>query len=181
MSNVTIVLRRVKNMPWAKLAHERIKSMYQTIFAEVSDKFRKPDILAKEALIRAELLKRDFTKRQLVILSFIGTFSYLYGKETAIVPKLKDFSIAGISPTKITDELTKLVEMGIITWERGKDTNEFAINDPREWQASYHSTYNDIRSRELFALNLKHAGVSPDADTIIEKAIAEDERRRSLL
>lgn len=156
-------------MPWAKLTYERLQTVYPKIldklFAMRSDR----NLVAIEALIRAEILKRNFTKRQLTILSLIVTFSFQYGKESALIPKLKDFSIAGISATKVKDELTKLVEMKVITWERGKDTNEFSINDPRIWTAPYHSTYNDVRSRELFLLNLKHAGVTFDLDAIMEE------------
>jgi hypothetical protein len=161
-------------MEWTNVSRERIKTFYTELF----DKNRnKDELLVKDILIRAEILKRNFTKRQLTILSLIVTFSFLYGKETALIPKLKDFELTGLSATKIKDELTKLVEMNIITWERGKDTNEFSINDPCEWKAAYHSTYNDIRASELFFLNLKHAGVTLDIDSIKEKAITEEERR----
>jgi hypothetical protein len=166
-------------MPWAKLSFERIQTIYPKLLDELFEARRKPNLIAMEVLIRAEILKRNFSKRQLTILSFIVTFSFQYGKESALIPKLKDFQIAGISPTKVKDELTKLVEMNVITWERGKDTNEFSINDPRDWTVTYHSTYNDIRSRELFFLNLKHAGVTFDLDAIKDKAITEDERRQS--
>jgi hypothetical protein len=149
-------------MPWANQTNERIQTLYRGIVEEKAVNNRDFDQIVKEMLVRAEILKRDFTKRQLVILSLIVTFSYFYGKDSAIIPKLKDFELAGISATKVTGELTKMVEMGVITWIRGKDTNEFSINDPREWKAAYHKKYNDGRSRELFALNLKHAGITLD-------------------
>jgi hypothetical protein len=163
-------------MPWAKQTHERIMTVYKEIIEKVAVKDRNMELAVNELLVRAEILKRDFTKRQLVIMSYIITFSYFYGKESALIPKLKDFSLAGISPTKVKDELVKLEEMQVITWVRGKGYNEFSINDPREWKAEYHSSYDDARSKELFFLNLKHAGVSFDLDAIKEKAMTEDER-----
>ena len=162
-------------MPWAEHTHERILTIYKEIVEEYALKNRDMDLAIKEMLVRAELLKRDLTKRQLVILTYIMTFSYFYGKESALIPKLKDFSLAGISPTKIKDELLKLEEMHIIEWKRGKDYNEYSINDPREWTAAYHSNYDDRRSKELFFLNLKHAGVTFDLDAIKKKAMKDDE------
>jgi hypothetical protein len=64
----------------------------------------------------------------------------------------------------------------VIDWNRGKDSNEFSINDPREWKASYHKNYDDDRSKELFFLNIKHAGVSFDIEAIKKKVFTEDER-----
>jgi len=153
-------------MPWAEQTHQRIATVYKELFEEVL-KVPNADISIKQWLIRVELLRRDFTKRQLTILSFIITFSYFYGKESAIIPKLKDFERAGISQTKVKDELTKLVDMKVLEWKCGKDTNEFRITDPREWKTPYHSSYNDARSRELFFLNLRHAGVNTDLDDLI--------------
>lgn len=162
-------------MTWAKQTHERILTVYKEILEEYAMKNRNMDLAISEVLIRAEFLKRDFTKRQLVILTYIMTFSYFYGKESALIPKLKDFSLAGISPTKVKDELTKLEELRVITWKKGKGYNEYSINDPREWEAAYHSNYDDVRSKELFFLNLKHAGATFDLDAIKKKVIKEDE------
>jgi hypothetical protein len=161
-------------MPWAKMTHERIITVYKELFDKLILKERDVDLAIKEVLIRTEILKRDFTKRQLSILSLIMTFSYFYGKEYAWIPKLKDFSLAGVSQTKIKDELTKLVGMNVITWHRGKDTNEYAINDPRYWTTPYQSGYDDLRSRELFFLNLKHAGIPFDVDALMKKVMADD-------
>jgi hypothetical protein len=161
-------------MPWAKLTRERIETVYKELFDKIVMKERSLELSIKEVMIRTEILKRDFSKRQLTILSVILTFSYFYGKESAWIPKLKDFSIAGVSPTKIKDELTKLVDMNVITWYRGKDTNEFEINDPTEWKTPYHSGYDDRRSRELFFLNLKHAGIPFDIDELAKKVMSDD-------
>ena len=156
-------------MPWAKLTHERINTVYKDVFDKIVIKERDRELAIREVMIRMDILKRDFSKRQLTILNVIMTFSYFYGKESAWIPKLKDFSLAGISPTKIKDELEDLVKKGVITWHRGKDSNEFAINDPREWTTPYHSSYDGNRASELFLLNLKHADIPVDVEAIMEK------------
>lgn len=165
-------------MSWAKQSYERVQTIYAKIYDAIAVKTN-AELKAREVLIRGEVLRRKFSKRQLTILTFINSFSYLYGKESAIIPKLKDFEIAGISATKVKDELTKLVEMGVITWARHKDTNEFSINDPRGWTLPYHSLYNDIRSRELIAINLKHAGVTSEVLSKLKNELEEEKRRQT--
>jgi hypothetical protein len=63
--------------------------------------------------------------------------------------------------------LQNLVEIDIISWE--KETNEFGIKDPRFWKAKKNYGYKRERARELFLLNLKHAGI--DANSIIKKSL----------
>jgi hypothetical protein len=146
-------------MPWAKMTHERMNSVYTKLLEDIHDgKHRTMDFTIKEMLVRAEFLKRDFTKRQLKILSMIFTLSFQYGKEWALIPKMKDFELAGISKIKIRSEIDQLLEMRVIEWNH--DENTFSIKNPLEWTAPYHSGYNDERSRELFLLNLKHANIN---------------------
>jgi hypothetical protein len=115
-----------------------------------------PNLLKKEILIRAEILKRDFTKRQMNIIGAIFLFSYAYGKEWALIPKMKDFELAGISSIKIRSEIDQLVDMGVVKWNQ--EENLFRITNPSEWTTKYHSGYSEIRSKELIALNLQHFG-----------------------
>ncbi|MDY7043627.1 replication protein [Virgibacillus sp. M23] len=114
-------------------------------------------LVFNSVMINTELLKRDFTKRQRSILVFIYNLSLSIGKERAIIPKLQDFELCGISKTKIKDELDKLIELNVISWD--KDSNYFQIINPREWKAPYHQGYNDARSQALFLLNLDDAGI----------------------
>jgi hypothetical protein len=167
-------MRMRATLSWAENTHDRIQTIYKELFDNYVVTNRNHEFWLREVMVKAELLKRDFTKRQLSIISAIITFSYPYGKASALIPKLKDFALAGVLPTKIASELTKLVNLNVITWERGKDSNEFSINDPREWLASYHNHYNDIRSRELFFLNLKHAGIPLDIEAMRRKAFADE-------
>lgn len=152
-------------MPHAKKTHERTEKVYRHLLKDfIIQANTNYEIKLKELLVRAEIQKRDFTKRQLNILSTIISFSFNYGKESALL-KPSDFSLTGISVKKINDELTKLIEMKVIQWDR--DFNEFRIEEPRFWQAPYHKFYDDKRSQELFLLNLKHAGY--DTEQLLEK------------
>jgi hypothetical protein len=150
-------------MNWAGDTQGRFMKVYKGIIDEhyksVSD-----DITFRELLVRAEILKRDFTKRQKNIIWMIFTFSFPYGKYHAVIPKLKDFELCGVSKTKIKEELNRLVELNVLSWDEG--LNKFEIKSPVEWEAPYHYGYNDPRSVELFILNLKDSGV--DITPILE-------------
>jgi hypothetical protein len=153
-------------LPWAKNTYERTVKVYKDFLYDVLINHHQDiEMTAKELLIRGEILKHDFTKRQMVIIMFIMTFSYNYGKETAYIPKLKDFAIAGISERKIKNEIDKLLKMNVIEWN--KDECLFSFKEPRFWNAPYNVGYNDNRSQELFLMNLDHAGI--DVSLIIEK------------
>lgn len=152
-------------MSWADETYERTMQIYKYVLKDfILEANADFDIKLKEILVRAEMQKRDFTKRQLNIISLILIFSYGYGKETALL-KPNDFSITGVDNKKIKEELTKLIKMRVIHWE--KDFNEFKLEDIKFWKAPYHSLYDDDRSQELFHLNLKHAGV--DIGLLLEK------------
>lgn len=153
-------------MPWAKNTYERTIKVYINVLEDlIINHHRDIELTAKELLIRGEILKHDFTKRQMIIIMFIITFSYNYGKESAYIPKLQDFEVAGISKRKIKTEIEKLLEMNVITWN--KEEKLFSIQEPKFWTAPYNYGYNDDRSRELFILNLEHAGF--DTSLVIKK------------
>jgi hypothetical protein len=154
-------------MPWAKLTYDRTVNVYKDLLEDTLMNHQKDiDLIIRELLVRGEILKHDFTKRQLTILMFIITFSFNYGKEKAYIPKLQDFEIAGISKKHIKNELNKLMEMNVVTWDQEEKT--FSIQEPRFWiNCPYNAGYNDARSQELFVLNLQHAGI--DVIPIIQK------------
>jgi len=148
-------------MPWAKLTHERTMKVYKELLGDFIVKANSNvDLKIKEVMIRSEMQKRDFTKRQMNILSTIITLSFVFGKETAIL-KPSDYALTGVPVKKIQEELSKLLEMNVITWD--KDFNEFGINDITVWTAPYHNHYVDKRTQELFFINLRHAGVEVEA------------------
>jgi hypothetical protein len=143
-------------MPWAKLCYDEVTGMYAEILPKIGElKFKKPYIPQLELMVRAEVLRRDFTKRQLKIISMILSFSYYVGKEKAIIPKMQDWELCGINKIKARSELTQLANMNVIEWN--EEENSFAFKDIREWEVKYHSGYNHNRMLELFDLNWKDA------------------------
>lgn len=154
-------------MPWSRLTYDETLRIYSELMSEVYGKNGKMDIdlIIKELVVRAEMFKYDFTKRQMTIIMFIITFSFNIGKEVAYIPKLNDFYIAGISPTKVKSELEKLVKMDVIHWDQKENT--FQIKDTREWLVPLNIGYSDARAIELYFKNLDHVGV--DVVKLIEK------------
>jgi hypothetical protein len=145
-------------LPWAKNSYDRIHTLYSSVIPKIGEvKFQNKEIPEVEMLIRAEVLRRDFTKRQMKIISMILTLSFYIGKKRAIIPKMQDWEICGINKIKARAELTQLVELNVIEWDEEK--NIFSIIDPREWKVKFHSGYNDERAKDLFILNLKDSGV----------------------
>jgi hypothetical protein len=151
---------------WRETTYRRVVNVYKDLLKDsILSIETNLDLKIKEYMIRAEIQKRDFTKRQLNILSLIITFSFNYGKEAALL-QISDFALTGLSVKKCRGELDQLIDMGVITWNT--DFNEFSINDPLQWNnVPYHKHYDDKRSQELFFLNLRHAGV--DINPILEK------------
>lgn len=152
-------------MPWAKI-YERNVEAYQTILEDLIPKRRKSmDLIVKEQLIRGNLLKHNFTKRQWIIIMFVLSFSFNHAKEWAYIPRLVDFEVAGISKFKIKAEIDKLLEMGILEWKQ--EEHLFRIQEPKFWRAPLNMGYKEQRGRELYMLNLRHAGI--DTTDIEEK------------
>jgi hypothetical protein len=151
-------------MPWGNFTYYDTLSVYSDLLNEAYGK-REIDLIIKESVVRAEMFKYDFTKRQMIIIMFIITFSYNCWKDVAYIPKLKDFSIAGISPTKIKQELDRLVDMNVIEWNRKENT--FRIKDTRLWEVPYNSGYNDKAAIDLYFKNLEHSGM--DVSKLIKK------------
>lgn len=144
-------------MPWAKISSDEIDFFMDVLRRIGAKKIKNPETTKRELLIRGEVLRRNFTKRQMNILSFILSFSLYLGKEKAIIPKMRDFEIAGIGKDKIRQELIQLVELKVLNWNQ--EEKSFAILDPWEWRVKYHAGYNHERGIELFLLNLNDAGI----------------------
>jgi hypothetical protein len=153
-------------MPWKKLSFERQIKLYKGALEEIQNKNAvDSDMLIKGFLLHAEILKHDFTKRQISILMGLYTYSYALYKETTYVEKLSDFSLVGISITKIKSELQKLEDMNVLHWDR--ENNLFSIKDFHEWDVPYRTGFSEERARIVFAQNIEHAGV--DLSAMIEK------------
>jgi len=91
------------------MTYERVLELHSDVLKNAdgeisSERF---DIYLKEMIIRNEIMKHDFTKRQLNIMTFIANHSFAFMKDFAVVPKLKDFELCGVSVKHIKDELKK--------------------------------------------------------------------------
>lgn len=146
-------------MPWSHVSTDRMRKIYQTIAEDFLD-VKDPDMVACEMFIRAEVLKRDFTKRQMNIINLICDLSYVYGKKSALITNMQDFEQCGVSKTKIRDELDKLIECSIVDWN--KETNEFTLKDPTLWEVPYHSGFSGNRVRKMLIDTLEHSGYSTE-------------------
>jgi hypothetical protein len=83
-------------MIWKKLSFEQQIELYKAALEEITIKNAvDSDMIIKGLLVRAEILKHDFTKRQMSILMGIFTYSYALYKESTYVEKLSDFLFDG--------------------------------------------------------------------------------------
>lgn len=143
-------------MPWKNLTHEQTVNAYKELFLDIQS-LSDIDIIIKGFLIRSEIFRHDFSKRQNLILMFIVTYSYLYGKEWALIPKLMDFELCGVGRTHIKKELIKLQKLNVVDWK--PEENLFNIKDPRGWGVPYNASYNEDRNKDIITMNLAHAGI----------------------
>lgn len=152
-------------MAWADLTYDQKIEIYKELFQEQIALPRTTELAIFEMMVRASILRHKFTKRQLVILEFIMTLSFEFQKRDALIPKLQDFELAGVSKKKITEELKKLLDMNVINWD--KEMHLFSIVDPRGWDTPYNAGYNQDRARDLFYLNMVEAGI--DIQPLLQK------------
>jgi hypothetical protein len=155
--NKPILIEKGDKMSWAELTYDQKIEIYKEIFKESMESPRNADLVIQEMMIQAHLLSHDFTKRQLVIITFILTLSFSFGKSEAYIEKLKDFQLAGISEKHINTELKKLVTMNVI--KMNKEEKLYSIEDPRKWDCPINAGYSNDRARQLFYLNISHAGI----------------------
>jgi hypothetical protein len=76
------------------------------------------------------ILQTDFSKRQRKIIDLIIRTSLGCGKSTSIL-RASDYEAAGVSKTKIRDELEQLVSLGVVV----STPEGVRIADPPEWDA----------------------------------------------
>lgn len=101
--------------------------------------------------IRIEVFRRDLTKRQKAIVWMVHLYSFSMGKDEAIIPKLSDFELCGVSKYKVKAELEKLIEINVLRWE--KDINTFSIISPLDWNAPVNDMWDQVRFDSLYELN----------------------------
>jgi hypothetical protein len=102
--------------------------------------------------ITEAIMLRDFSKRQRKILDLILRLSWGCGnKETATIPRQKDFECAGIHEAHIQTELQWLVNSKVIA--RAGDKYSF-VKDFNQWQVSRNKPYQPEKLTELVSINL---------------------------
>lgn len=100
-----------------------------------------------------EVIRRNFSKRQKDILLFIWRLSYGCQKKYAVIPKMKDFEICGVSATQIKPELEYLEQCQVLKWDRENKT--FEINkDYERWQINPVKGWDKERFDNLIRFNL---------------------------
>ena len=101
--------------------------------------------------ITEALMMSDFTKRQRKIIDLILRLSWGCGKNSAAIPRQRDFEVLGIRETHMGKELSRLVESRVIFIE-GSD---YSFNgDYDEWRVPRARPYMPERITELVRLNL---------------------------
>ncbi|HJV46614.1 MAG TPA: replication protein [Bacillota bacterium] len=102
-----------------------------------------------------EIIRRDFSKRQIAILHFIWRLSYGCNKKFAFIPNLKDFELCGIGRTHITKELIYLETCKVIKWNRTE--MHFLFNKDYElWQINPVKGWNEEDYKSLVRANLEN-------------------------
>jgi hypothetical protein len=98
-----------------------------------------------------EILRRDFTKRQMSIVFFVFRVSMENHHNYAKIDKLKYFQLCGISPTKIQKELTQLVDFNVFII---KGPNHYVINkNVKDWKVEIVKDWDEACFQTLLSNN----------------------------
>ncbi|SES16755.1 phage replication protein O [Gracilibacillus ureilyticus] len=101
-----------------------------------------------------ELLRRNFSKRQLNIISFIWRLSYGTGQSDCVIPTLKMFELAGLHKQDVRKELKFLTECAVLNWD--EEMMVFAINkDYHKWQITPQTKWDGDQFDQLIHINIK--------------------------
>lgn len=104
--------------------------------------------------ITEALMTSDFTKRQRKIVDLILRLSWGCSKESATIPRQRDFEVLGIRETHVGKELSRLVESRVI-FIKG---NDYSFNkDCGQWTVPRVKPYMPDKLTRLVRLNLNHA------------------------
>lgn len=121
-----------------------------------------------------EIIRRDFSKRQLAILHFIIRLSYGCQKKDCLIDKFNAFEIVGLNKSDIKKELTFLRECRVINWE--ESTMIFSMNkDYEKWQINPSKGFDREKLDQLIHENLKRkVGKTPtDLETLVGKTLTD--------
>lgn len=122
-----------------------------------------------------EIIRRDFSKRQLAILHLIIRLSYGCQQKDCEVEKLNDFEVAGIYKSDITKELTYLSDAKVIFWRR--ESNLFSLNkDYEKWQINPSKGWEKSKMDKLLHNNIERKKVSKtltNLNLLVSKTLTE--------
>ncbi|TYS68682.1 hypothetical protein FZC76_06975 [Sutcliffiella horikoshii] len=120
-----------------------------------------------------EIIRRDFSKRQIAILHLIIRLSYGCNKKDCVIDKLSDFEVAGIHRSDIKKELHYLKEANVIDWNQ--EGKKFSFKKNYElWHINPNKGWNKNRVDQLVHFNLKNkkVGKTPiDLDDLVGKTL----------
>ena len=98
-----------------------------------------------------DLFMWQFTQRQYSIISLILSLSGEKGY--AVIPRLKDFQVCGVSKTKIKDELEALERDRVIDWDRLASRYRIRFDRWQEWKVGLVSGYRTDVVEQLRRVN----------------------------
>ncbi|MAH46900.1 hypothetical protein CMI37_13805 [Candidatus Pacearchaeota archaeon] len=99
-----------------------------------------------------EIIACDFTKRQLSIILMILRFSWGCHKKNAVIPRQRDFAIAGVLETHIKAELDWLVNAKVLQIE---GDSYWFNKDYDQWRVSRTKGFDRDILTDLLTLNLQ--------------------------
>lgn len=121
-----------------------------------------------------EIIRRDFSKRQLAVLHFIIRLSYGCRRKDCLIDKFNSFEVAGINKVDIKKELKFLRSCGVINWD--EITMIFSINkDYEKWQISPLKGFDKEKFDQLIHKNLKEkvSKTLTDLENIVSKTLTD--------
>ena len=128
--------------------------------------------------IMDEVIRRNFSKRQKDILHLIWRLSYGFGKKTALIPKMKHFTLCGVTKQNVKAELEHLETCKVISWER--ETNRFTFNkNHEEWIITPGKGFDSEDYKELVNLNIQEKFLKQEQNGSQNKNNSKAEHERS--
>lgn len=121
-----------------------------------------------------EVIRRDFSKRQLAIMHFIIRLSYGCHRKDCFIEKYNYFEVAGINKVDIKKELKFLRECGVINWDENHMI--FSINkDYDKWQITPSKGFDKEKFDQIIHQNLrkKVSEILTEKDEKVSKTLTD--------
>ncbi|MCG5104410.1 replication protein [Oceanobacillus alkalisoli] len=106
-----------------------------------------------------EILRRNFSKRQLNLILFLWRLSYGTGQKDCKIEKFNQLELAGMYKQDVKKELEHLRECAVLNWD--EKTMVFSINkNYKMWQITPNKNWDSEKFDSLIHLNLSRKKVS---------------------